>query len=161
MQTLCLHLHFSKLFPSFVISNGKSTRNGSLDISVEMTDRVLPTLAQNAGLQVPQGSTITITTDHLQLSDPDTPPYSLIFMLMQPPQYGQLIVKGIPLASRSNFTQQNLQDLAVAYRHLGGASQIDRFTFTASDSTGRGFLLGGKVQTEPVFFSIQVYVFFC
>ncbi|KAF5895047.1 FRAS1-related extracellular matrix protein 1, partial [Clarias magur] len=140
----------------FVISNGKSTRNGSLEILVEMTDRVLPTLVQNAGLQVPQGFTITITTDHLHLSDPDTPPHSLIFILMQPPQYGQLIVKGIPLAPGSNFTQQNLQDLAVAYRHLGGASQIDRFTFTASDSTGRGFLIGGKVQTEPVFFSIQI-----
>ncbi|XP_060791413.1 FRAS1-related extracellular matrix protein 1a isoform X1 [Neoarius graeffei] len=140
----------------FVISNGKSTRNGTLEILVEMTDRVLPTLVQKAGLQVPQGSTITITSDNLHLSDPDTPPHSLMFMLVQPPQYGQIIVKGFPLAPGSNFTQQNLQDLDVAYRHSGGASQIDRFTFTAADSTARGFLVGGKVQTEPVFFSIQI-----
>lgn len=121
-----------------------------------MTDRVLPTLMQKAGLQVPQGSTITITTDNLHLSDPDTPPYSLFFMLVQPPQHGQLIVKGLPLAPGSNFTQQNLQNLDVAYRHSGGASQIDHFTFTAADSTARGFLVEGKLQAEPVFFSIQV-----
>lgn len=123
---------------------------------MEMTDRVLPTLVQKAGLQVPQGSTITITTDTLHLSDPDTPPQSLFFTVVQPPLYGQLIVKGFSLSPGSNFTQQNLQDLDVAYRHSGGASQIDSFTFTAADSTTRGFLLGGKVQTEPVFFSIQV-----
>lgn len=121
-----------------------------------MTDRVLPTLVQKAGLQVPQGSTITITTDNLHLSDPDTPPHSLNYILVQPPQYGQIIVKGFPIASGSNFTQQNLQDLDVAYRHSGGDSQIDHFTFTAADSTSRGILLKGKVQTEPVFFSIQV-----
>ncbi|KAK2860526.1 hypothetical protein Q7C36_004692 [Tachysurus vachellii] len=140
----------------FVISNGKSTRNGTLEILVDMTDRVLPTLVQKAGLQVPQGSTITITTDNLHLSDPDTPPHSLNYILVQPPQYGQIIVKGFPIAPGSNFTQQNLQDLDVAYRHSGGDSQIDHFTFTAADSTSRGILLKGKVQTEPVFFSIQI-----
>ncbi|TSL34592.1 FRAS1-related extracellular matrix protein 1 [Bagarius yarrelli] len=145
-----------KMTMQFVISNGKSTRNGTLEILVDMTDRVLPTLVQKAGLQVPQGSIITISTNNLHLTDPDTPPHSLVYILVQPPQYGQLIVKGLPLASGSNFTQQNLQDLDVSYRHFGGASQIDHFTFTASDSTARGFLLEGKVQTEPVFFSIQI-----
>ncbi|KAL7880187.1 hypothetical protein SRHO_G00024410 [Serrasalmus rhombeus] len=142
----------------FVVSNGKSTRNGTLEILVEMTDRVLPALVQKAGLRVPQGSTITITPDNLHLSDPDTPPHFLIFRVVQLPQYGQLILKGIALTAGSNFTQQNIQDLDVAYRHSGGASQIDRFIFTASDSTDRGFLLEGKVQTEPTFFTIQIEV---
>uniref|UniRef100_A0AAR2M382 FRAS1-related extracellular matrix protein 1 n=1 Tax=Pygocentrus nattereri TaxID=42514 RepID=A0AAR2M382_PYGNA len=142
----------------FVVSNGKSTRNGTLEIMVEMTDRVLPTLVQKAGLRVPQGSTITITPDNLHLSDPDTPPHFLIFRVVQLPQYGQLILKGIALTAGSNFTQQNIQDLDVAYRHSGGASQIDRFIFTAADSTDRGFLLEGKVQTEPTFFTIQVCI---
>ncbi|XP_022534044.2 FRAS1-related extracellular matrix protein 1a isoform X1 [Astyanax mexicanus] len=140
----------------FVISNGKSTRNGTLEILVEMTDRILPTLVQKTDLRVPQGSTITITPDNLQLTDPDTPPHSLIFRLVQPPQYGQLIVKGVSITAGSNFTQQNVQDLDVAYRHSGGASQIDRFIFTAADSTDRGFLVDGKVQREPAFFTIQI-----
>ncbi|XP_076828088.1 FRAS1-related extracellular matrix protein 1a isoform X2 [Brachyhypopomus gauderio] len=76
--------------------------------------------------------------------------------LVQPPQYGQLTVKGTALTAGSNFTQKNLQDLDVAYRHAGGASRIDRFLFTAGDGTEQGFLVEGKVQTEPVFFVIQI-----
>ncbi|XP_067257479.1 FRAS1-related extracellular matrix protein 1a isoform X2 [Chanodichthys erythropterus] len=140
----------------FVVSNGISTRNGTLEILVELTDKVLPTLVHNTGLRVPQGSTITLTPDALFLSDPDSPHTALSYKVVHLPQYGQLLLKGQPLVAGSRFTQQNIQDLAVAYRHSGGASQIDRFRFTASDSTERGFLLDGKVQTEPVFFTLQI-----
>ncbi|XP_067274903.1 FRAS1-related extracellular matrix protein 1a isoform X2 [Pseudorasbora parva] len=140
----------------FVVSNGISTRNGTLEILVEMTDKVLPTLVHNTGLRVPQGSTITLTADALFLSDTDSPHTALSYKVVLPPQYGQLLLKGQTLVAGSSFTQQNIQDLAVAYRHSGGASQIDRFRFTASDSTERGFLLDGKVQTEPVFFILQI-----
>uniref|UniRef100_A0A8C1D6Q4 FRAS1-related extracellular matrix protein 1 n=1 Tax=Cyprinus carpio carpio TaxID=630221 RepID=A0A8C1D6Q4_CYPCA len=140
----------------FVVSNGISARNGTLEILVEMTDKVLPTLVRNSGLRVPQGSSMTLTPDALFLSDPDSPHTALSFSVLQPPQYGQLLLKGQPLLAGSNFSQQNIQDLCVAYKHSGGASQIDRFRFTASDSTERGFLLDGKAQTEPVFFTLQI-----
>ncbi|XP_030635867.1 FRAS1-related extracellular matrix protein 1a isoform X3 [Chanos chanos] len=140
----------------FVISNGKSTRNGSLEIIIEMTDRVLPTLVRNTGLQVPQGSTMSLTPNVLCLSDPDTPANALFFRVFKPPQYGQLLLKGVPLVAGSNFTQQHLQDLDVAYRHSGGGSQIDRFMFTAVDTTERGFLMEGQMQTEPMFFTLQI-----
>ncbi|XP_077057949.1 FRAS1-related extracellular matrix protein 1a isoform X2 [Siphateles boraxobius] len=140
----------------FVVSNGISARNGTLEILVEMTDKVLPTLVHNTGLRVPQGSTIILTPDALFLSDPDSPHTALSYKVVHPPQYGQLLLKGQTLVGGSSFTQQNIQDLAVSYRHSGGASQIDRFRFTASDSTERGFLLEGKVQNEPVFFTLQI-----
>lgn len=140
----------------FVVSNGKSTRNGTLEILVELTDKILPSLVQNAGLQVPQGSTITLSPDVLLLSDPDTPPTALIYKVLQTPQYGQLLLKGHALITGSHFTQKNIKDLDVAYRHSGGASRIDRFRFTASDTTDRGCLVDGKVQTEPSFFTLQV-----
>ncbi len=139
-----------------MVSNGISTRSGTLEILVEMTDKVLPTLVRNTGLRVPQGSSMALTPDALFLSDPDSPHTALSYRVLQPPQYGQLLLKEQPLLAGSNFTQQNIQDLDVAYRHSGGAAQIDRFRFTASDSTERGFLLDGKVQTEPVFFTLQV-----
>ncbi|XDV17566.1 hypothetical protein PO909_023405 [Leuciscus waleckii] len=142
----------------FVVSNGISTRNGTLEILVEMADKVLPTLVHNTGLRVPQGSTITLTPDALFLSDPDSPHTALSYKVVHPPQYGQLLLKGQTLVAGSSFTQQNIQDLAVSYTHSGGASQIDRFRFTASDSTERGFLLDGKVQTQPVFFTLQIEI---
>ncbi|KAJ8268927.1 hypothetical protein COCON_G00115340 [Conger conger] len=139
----------------FVVNNGQFTRNGTLEIAVEMTDRVLPSLSRNGGLRVFQGSTMALSSDDLSLYDPDTPPASLFFLLAQPPQYGQLLLKGAPLTG-GNFTQQHLLDLDLAYRHAGGPSQIDRFSFTASDGTNQGFLVEGRIQAEPVIFSIQM-----
>uniref|UniRef100_A0A3Q3FCR4 Fras1 related extracellular matrix 1a n=1 Tax=Labrus bergylta TaxID=56723 RepID=A0A3Q3FCR4_9LABR len=141
----------------FVVSNGEMSRNGSFEITVEMVDRVLPSLTSNTGLSVPQGSSMILSPDCLTLSDPDTPPDDLTFMLLQPPQYGSLILGGRPpLTTGSNFTQRDVQELEVTYKHDGGPSQIDRFAFSASDSSDRGFLLDGRLQTTPVFFTIQI-----
>lgn len=151
-----MHLSaFGYLF-RFVVSNGQMSRNGSVEISVEMVDRILPSLTANRGLVVPQGTTVILGPECLALSDPDTPPEALTFALTQPPQYGKLLLHGVALASGSNFTQRNIQGMEVRYRHDGGPSQIDRFGFTASDSSARGFLLDGRLQTAAVFFTIQV-----
>ncbi|XP_027893143.1 FRAS1-related extracellular matrix protein 1a isoform X2 [Xiphophorus couchianus] len=140
----------------FVISNGKTSRNGSFELCVEIVDRVLPSLTSNKGLQVPQGSAMILGPELLSLSDPDTPPRALTFVLRQPPQYGKLERAGVTLTAGSNFTQKHIKELEVTYRHDGGPSQIDRFAFTASDSSSQGFLLDGQLQTEPVFFTIQI-----
>lgn len=123
---------------------------------MEIVDRVLPSLMSNKGLQVPQGSAMILGPELLSLSDPDTPPRALTFVLRQPPQYGKLERAGVTLTAGSNFTQKHIKELEVTYRHDGGPSQIDRFAFTASDSSSQGFLLDGQLQTEPVFFTIQV-----
>uniref|UniRef100_A0A8D0D5C7 Fras1 related extracellular matrix 1a n=1 Tax=Sander lucioperca TaxID=283035 RepID=A0A8D0D5C7_SANLU len=140
----------------FVVSNGKTSRNGSFEIAVEMVDRFLPSLSSNKGLSVPQGSSMILGPDCLVMSDPDTPPSALTFVLLQPPQYGRLLLGGGTLTTGSNFTQRDIQEMEVTYKHDGGPSQIDRFAFTASDSTKRGFLLDGQLHTEPVFFTIQI-----
>lgn len=121
-----------------------------------MVDRILPSLSSNKGLTVPQGSSMILGPELLALSDLDTPPSNLTFVIRQPPQYGRLLLHGTTLTTGSNFTQRDIQELEVLYKHDGGASQIDRFAFTASDSTNRGFLLDGRLHKEPVFFTIQV-----
>ncbi|KAJ0055746.1 hypothetical protein NL108_011334, partial [Boleophthalmus pectinirostris] len=140
----------------FVVSNGKTNRNGSFEIFVEMVDRILPSLSNNKGLIVPRGSSMILGPDSLSMSDPDTPPSAVTFALVQPPQYGRLLLDSVTLSAGSNFTQKNIQDLELTYKHDGGPALIDRFAFTASDSTHRGFLLDGKLQTEPEFFTIQI-----
>ncbi|KAM9425545.1 FRAS1-related extracellular matrix protein 1a [Pholidichthys leucotaenia] len=140
----------------FVVSNGKTSQNGTFGIGVEMVDRVLPSLSVNKGLTVPQGSTMVLGPDCLSMSDPDTPPSALTFVLTQPPKYGKLVVAGTAMATGSNFTLRDIKEMEVTYKHDGGPSQIDRFTFTASDSTNQGFLLDGRLHMEPVFFTIQI-----
>lgn len=146
----------SVFFDRFVVSNGKTSRNGSFEIGVEMVDRVLPSLSSNTGLTVPQGSSMILGPDCLSMSDPDTSPSDLTFVLVQPPQYGKLLVAGTTLTAGSNFTQRDIKELDVTYKHDGGPSQIDRFSFTGFDSTHRGVLLDGQLHTESVFFNIQV-----
>lgn len=144
------------MFGRFVVSNGKTSRNGSFVIAVEMVDRILPSLSSNTGLLVPQGSTVILGPGCLALSDPDTPPGALTFVLVQPPQYGRLLLAGTALTAGSNFTQRHIQELEMSYKHDGGPAQIDRFAFTASDCTNQGFLLDGRLHSEPMFFTIQV-----
>uniref|UniRef100_A0A3P9HTD0 FRAS1-related extracellular matrix protein 1 n=1 Tax=Oryzias latipes TaxID=8090 RepID=A0A3P9HTD0_ORYLA len=140
----------------FTVSNGKSSQSGSFQLQVEMVDRVLPALTNNRGLRIPRGSAMILGPDSLCMSDPDTPPVNLTFVLKQLPKYGHLLRSGKALGAGSNFTQADINQSELVYAHDGGPSQIDRLAFTASDSTDRGFLLDGQLQTEPVFFTVQI-----
>ncbi|XP_043916309.1 FRAS1-related extracellular matrix protein 1 [Protopterus annectens] len=139
----------------FIVNNGLSTRNGTFEIHIENADQALPTVLKNEGLQVVEGAMMIISSEVLQLSDPDTPPQNLTYIIYQFPQYGQLYRHGA-LLQEDNFTQLDVDNMDVAYRHGGGGSQIDRFTFIASDRSNHGFIVNGKVQTEPVVFTVVV-----
>eukprot|EP00061_Rhincodon_typus_P010261 g34423.t1 len=142
------------LFVRFIISNGLSTRNGSLEIIIKKIDRIPPTLMSNKGIRLVEGSMVSIPPDVLQLSDPDTPPQNLTYIIAQQPQHGQLHLKGTVL-KQHNFSQLDVDNMDVAYKHAGGDLQIDSFTFVVTDMTNHGFLVNGKLQTEPSTFTIQ------
>ncbi|KAM6109412.1 FRAS1-related extracellular matrix protein 1 [Phoenicopterus ruber ruber] len=139
----------------FIISNGLRTKHGIFTIALEAVDQALPTLSRNMGLRLVEGAMALLSPDVLQLSDPDTAKENLTFLLAQLPQYGHLYYRGAVLL-QYNFTQQDVDNRDVAYKHRGGDSQIDRFTFVATDRTNQGFIVNGKVQSEPVTFTIQV-----
>uniref|UniRef100_A0A8D0GWX4 FRAS1-related extracellular matrix protein 1 n=1 Tax=Sphenodon punctatus TaxID=8508 RepID=A0A8D0GWX4_SPHPU len=143
------------LFARFIISNGLRTKHGKFEITLETVDRALPTVSRNKGLRLADGAMASLSPDILQLSDLDTAPQNLTFVLAQLPQYGQLYHRGDMLL-KHNFSQQDVDNMDVAYRHGGGDSQIDKFTFVATDRTNQGFIVDGTVQVEPVAFIIQV-----
>ncbi|NXE98922.1 FREM1 protein, partial [Menura novaehollandiae] len=141
----------------FIISNGLRTKHGTFKISLEAVDHALPTLSRNTGLRLLEGAMALLSPDVLQLSDPDTAKENLTFFLAQFPQHGHLYYRGAVLLKYS-FTQQDVDNRDVAYKHQGGNSQTDRFTFVATDRTNQGFIVNGKVQSEPVAFTIQASV---
>ncbi|XP_055973252.1 FRAS1-related extracellular matrix protein 1 isoform X1 [Sorex fumeus] len=158
-QTVC-YIHKSKLaFPRdsfrFIVSNGLQTKHGLFEITLETVDRALPVVTRNKGLRLAEGATGVLSPDLLQLTDPDTPPENLTFLVVQLPQYGQLYLRGMMLL-QANFTQQDVDGRNVAYRHAGENSQMDCFTFVASDRKNPGFVVDGRVWQEPVSFNIQV-----
>ncbi|XP_052032648.1 FRAS1-related extracellular matrix protein 1 [Apodemus sylvaticus] len=157
-QTVC-YIHKSRTaVPSdsfrFTISNGLQTQHGVFEITLQTVDSALPVLTKNERLRLAQGATGLLSTDHLQLTDPDTPPENLTFFLAQLPRHGFLYLRGKVL--QHNFTQRDVDSRGVAYRHSGGSAQEDCFTFLATDRDSQGFVVDGKVQKEPVRFTIQV-----
>ncbi|XP_053763924.1 FRAS1-related extracellular matrix protein 1 isoform X4 [Panthera pardus] len=158
-QTVC-YVHKSKAAVShdafrFIVSNGLQTKQGVFEITLETVDRALPVVTRNRGLRLAEGATGLLSPDLLQLTDPDTSAENLTFVLVRLPQHGQLYLRGTKLL-RHNFTQQDVDSRNVAYRHLGGDSQVDCFTFVATDRTNQGFVVDGRVGQEPVTFTIQV-----
>ncbi|XP_010135349.1 PREDICTED: FRAS1-related extracellular matrix protein 1, partial [Buceros rhinoceros silvestris] len=139
----------------FIISNGLRTKHGTFVISLEAVDQALPTLLRNMGLRLAEGATALLSPDVLQLSDPDTAKENLTFLLSQLPQYGHLYYRGAVLL-QYNFTQRDVDNRDVVYKHRGGGSHIDRFTFVATDRTNEGFIMNGRVLSDPVAFTIQV-----
>ncbi|KAB5559145.1 hypothetical protein PHYPO_G00025590 [Pangasianodon hypophthalmus] len=142
---------------SFDISNGVTSIRSSLTFIVEHHDRIPPTLSINTGLQLTESTTRTISPEHLQLSDPDTPLENLTYTVIQPPQYGKLLLKGFPM-SRTHFTQLDINNMHLSYQHLNSFSKIDRFTFQPSDGTNKGYLEYGQLKEQAAVFTIQIEV---
>ncbi|XP_051012633.1 FRAS1-related extracellular matrix protein 1 [Acomys russatus] len=157
-QTVC-YVHKSRAaIPSdsfrFTVSNGLQTQSGVFEITLETVDRALPVVSRNKGLRLAEGAVGLLSADSLQLTDLDTPPENLTFLLAQLPRHGYLYLRGKVL--QHNFTQQDVDSRGVAYRHSGGSSQEDCFTFLVTDRKNPGFVVDGKVRKEPVLFTIQV-----
>ena len=57
-------------------------------------DRVPPQVSVSQELMVMEGGEEYITTDFLSASDPDSPPTSLHYTLIQPPKLGHLALAG-------------------------------------------------------------------
>ncbi|XP_030584122.1 FRAS1-related extracellular matrix protein 1b isoform X2 [Archocentrus centrarchus] len=142
---------------SFVVTNGDSSRSSTLRFTIEHSDRIPPTLSRNAGLQLQDGSTATITSDQLQLTDPDSAVANLSYIITQLPRYGKLLLKGAPLSSPPRFFQTDVDELHLSYRHDPSTpAEMDKFFFLPSDGNNRGYLEFGQLREEPAVFIIQV-----
>nr|XP_055068360.1 FRAS1-related extracellular matrix protein 1-like [Misgurnus anguillicaudatus] len=142
---------------SFAITNGVTSRTGSIYFTVEHSDRIPPTLNINKGLQLTEGTVKIISNEHLKLTDPDTALDNLTYVVIQGPQYGKLLLKGFPL-SKPRFTQVDINSMDITYHHLNGRAKIDRFTFQPTDGTNTGYLEYGQLKTEPAVFTIQIEI---
>ncbi|XP_069837431.1 FRAS1-related extracellular matrix protein 1-like [Dendropsophus ebraccatus] len=140
---------------SFTVSNGLQAKDGSLEFIITQTDRIPPTLLNNKGLQILEGEAMVITSDLLQITDPDSPLDKLMYTITEYPQYGQLYLSGAVLQQK-HFTQMDIDNLYLSYRHHGGQGQVDRFSFTATDDANIGFLLNGQLKKDSAVFVIQV-----
>ena len=130
----------------------------TIQVNVRPVDDEAPTLDLPPGtlgsfLEVPEQSSSLITNNILSASDPDTEDLQLTFIVDRMPQHGILENNGIPLRS---FTQQDIVNGYVRYRHTGGeiglTKRDDSFNLTLSDMSDRW------VKDNTVITQIEVYV---
>ncbi|XP_053549608.1 FRAS1-related extracellular matrix protein 1-like [Bombina bombina] len=140
---------------SFIISNGLKAKDGFLELIIEYPDRIPPTLINNKALYLMEGESMTISSDILQLTDPDSPLEKLHYIITEYPRHGQLYLKDNILQQKT-FSQADVDSMYLSYKHYGDARQMDTFSFIATDNINQGFLVEGQLKEDSVVFLIQV-----
>jgi hypothetical protein len=94
--------------------------------------RPTPVLAVNAGLRLAAGDTAPIMATQLRLSGGE--PILIDVMVLSAPLHGALVRDGFALTGGDVFTQEDIDQNRLHYRHDGGAPERDSFTFATPDS---------------------------
>jgi len=111
-----------------------------------------PTLAANTGLTVDEGGSAVITPAMLEYTDADTGDV-LTYTIVTPPANGAIEKNGGALATGDTFTQEDIVNGLVIYRHDGGETTSDSFVFDLDDSESTA---GTSPDFNNVTFSITV-----
>ncbi|MDX6531732.1 MAG: hypothetical protein QOH41_4022 [Blastocatellia bacterium] len=111
--------------------------NTSASKGTRMSDNAPPTIANNTGTTVNEGSTGNVISNaQLSVSDTDNTPSELTYTVGTPPTSGTLKKSGSGLSSGSMFTQDDINNNLITYDHDGSETPSDSFMFTVSDGAG-------------------------
>ncbi|MBW4695517.1 MAG: tandem-95 repeat protein [Lyngbya sp. HA4199-MV5] len=96
----------------------------------------LPVVVTNAGLTLDEGSTTTISSTLLQVTDNDHPTTQLTYTLGSVPGQGALSLNGAAIGVGAIFTQTDINANKLSYHHDGSETLSDSFSFTVTDPAG-------------------------
>lgn len=85
----------------------------------------------------------------LEVDDPDNIPSELYYILVQPPQHGELQLNGTTLQVGDDFNQSSINGYVVEYVHGGGNEDRDYFLYIVTDNGG------GWLGIDTFFISIN------
>ncbi len=95
-----------------------------------------PFVVKNDTLFVPPGLANTLTVNELEVQDTDNSPVQLLYTIVTLPKYGVLLKNGLALQQGATFSQQEVNNFQLQYKHDGGDATADGFTFVVVDGTG-------------------------
>ncbi|XP_033098560.1 FRAS1-related extracellular matrix protein 1-like, partial [Anneissia japonica] len=139
---------------NFMVSNGQQSKNDTFYIVVEDVDNELPEIVLLQPVTTADHGTVIIARNYLQSSDDDSPANSIIYTITQPPLYGQLLIGDLPV--QSFFTQADIDNLEISYKHIRGRPGMDEFYFIISDGTNIGYKINDQVLYQPQRFAIEI-----
>ena len=97
-----------------------------------INDQPFRLLTENPGMTVVQRQSKTITPALLFTEDPDTQPDHIVYDVMKPPSFGQLVLADNITHSLMRFTQADVNNERLLYFHDDGGASTD-FYFRVSD----------------------------
>lgn len=95
-----------------------------------------PVLVNNVELTFAPGTTRTISSFRLQAQSQLVGPGQLTYTLVRIPVKGELLLNGVILSIGDEFTQADINNGLLAYRHLSMEEESDHFLFTVRDGQG-------------------------
>lgn len=93
-----------------------------------------PEVVRNTGATINEGETFVFSDLVLRSDDADSDVFQLLYTIVRKPENGLLLVNNL---EASAFTQNDIANGKVSYKHDGGNSQSDYFTFYVSDTDGQ------------------------
>ena len=139
----------------FVVTNGGgNVKKGIFVIRIEPVDVALPSVKMPTEFKVKQGSLKVISFLHLKASDPDTSNDKLTFNIVKLPKYGKLYNKDKVV--KNSFTQENVNNNSIFYKHDSSDVELDNFTFSLSDGRHSGFMFNDTRFDDPLTFPMFI-----
>ena len=121
---------------TYTLSDGAGgTATATVTITITAVNDT-PALVSNAGLSLNEGATASVAGATLQASDVEQSASSLIYTVSSAPAVGTLLRNGVALSVGSTFSQDDLDQGRITYRHSGSETLSDGFAFTVSDGAG-------------------------
>jgi Ca2+-binding RTX toxin-like protein len=124
----------SHLLFAVIVNDGTTQDTDIVHITVG-SDTGAPTVVNNTGIVVSEGSASTITGTELRYDD-QQPASSIAFTVTTGPAHGRLAFVDTPSAPITEFTQYDIDAGRVVYTHDGGETSADDFVFDVSDAQG-------------------------
>ncbi|MBK8817664.1 MAG: T9SS type A sorting domain-containing protein [Saprospiraceae bacterium] len=95
-----------------------------------------PSLIKNNILYLPRLTNKIISNVELLAEDNNTSPASVIYTIVRLPKYGSLLYNNGPMSTGQQFSQADLNNGVVVYKHEWGTDPVDNFLFTIDDGQG-------------------------
>lgn len=119
----------------FIRVFSKSPSDSSLyDLSLNVNN--LPVLATKTNLTINEGSTQTISSNLLLVTDENNTADQLTYTLVTPTNRGGLSLAGTAIIAGSTFTQADINAGRLSYSQDGSETLLDSFVFGVSDGAG-------------------------
>ncbi|MEM7256008.1 MAG: DUF4347 domain-containing protein, partial [Pseudomonadota bacterium] len=119
--------------------------------SVSVTVRNEQSLDTNNTVEVFEDQTVPITSADLLTTDIEDGPAALTYEIVTDASYGKLLLNGLELNRWDTFTQQDINDGNVAFRHDGNETATgDTIALNVDDGAGLGSVFSFSVTLKPV-----------